>query len=298
MNRKQNNHLKITIIYDNEAWNKGLQADWGFSCLVQAYGRKILFDTGARSSILFANMKKLNIDPGEIAITEILISMERAGNTRERIKDDDLVNNAVQRSSNERNNTADMDSKLEKIFKLSDEALVSGNNSKALAYLKKAVQLFPDEQEAGQRLQQLKDKVRAENLVKIGMKKLSEGDIEKAITASRRAFDLFPDVSGLGELISSIEGEYISPPLQEQMFDQELELDDNEEDKETIIPEGIESPEGEALLWADRIRTAVKDDNFEEAGKMVAEAVRRHPDDTLLDSFYSKLKRLGFVKET
>jgi 7,8-dihydropterin-6-yl-methyl-4-(beta-D-ribofuranosyl)aminobenzene 5'-phosphate synthase len=72
MNRKQNNHLKITIIYDNEAWNKGLQADWGFSCLVQAYGRKILFDTGARSSILFANMKKLNIDPGEI--DEVFIS--------------------------------------------------------------------------------------------------------------------------------------------------------------------------------------------------------------------------------
>lgn len=259
--------------------------------LIQARKHAVM---GNRDHALDSVRKALEIDPGEIAITEILISMERVGSTRERIKEDDLVNNAVQRSSNERNNAADMDSKLEKIFRLSDEALASGNNSKALAYLKKAVQLFPDEQEADQKLQQLKDKVRAENLVKIGMKKLSEGDIEKAITASRRAFDLLPDVNGLEELISSIEEEEISPPVQEQ----ELELDDNEEYEETTITESIESPEGEALLWADRIRTAVKDDNFEEAGKMVAEAVRRHPDDTLLDSFYSKLKRLGFVKET
>ena len=72
MAKKKNNHLTITIIYDNEAWIQGLQADWGFSCLVQAYGRKILFDTGARGDILFANMKKLNIDPGEI--DEVFIS--------------------------------------------------------------------------------------------------------------------------------------------------------------------------------------------------------------------------------
>lgn len=263
--------------------------------LIQARKHAVM---GNRDHALDSVRKALDIDPGEIAITEILISMERVDNTREKIKEDDLVNNAVQRSSNERNNAADMDSKLEKIFRLSDEALASGNNSKALAYLKKAVQLFPDEQEADQKLQQLKDKVRAENLVKIGMKKLSEGDIEKAITASRRAFDLLPDVNGLEELISSIEEEDISPPVQVPAFEQEFELefDDIEEDEETIISKKIESPEGEALLWADRIRTAVKDDNFEEAGKMVAEAVRRHPDDTLLDSFYSKLKRLGFVK--
>ena len=72
MAKKINNRLTITIIYDNEAWNQGLQADWGFSCLVQAYGRKILFDTGARGDILFANMKKLHIDPGEI--DEVFIS--------------------------------------------------------------------------------------------------------------------------------------------------------------------------------------------------------------------------------
>ena len=58
--------MKITIIYDNTAWDKNLTPDWGFSCLVEAYDRKILFDTGAKGSILLDNMKKLDIDPSEI----------------------------------------------------------------------------------------------------------------------------------------------------------------------------------------------------------------------------------------
>lgn len=64
--------MKITIIYDNTAWQKGLWADWGFACLVEAYGHKILFDTGANGRLLLANMKMLGIDP--LAIDEVFIS--------------------------------------------------------------------------------------------------------------------------------------------------------------------------------------------------------------------------------
>ncbi|MEA3342592.1 MAG: MBL fold metallo-hydrolase [archaeon] len=64
--------MKVTIIYDNETWQEGLKADWGFSCLIEVYGRQILFDTGANGSILLDNMKKLNIEPTQI--TEIFIS--------------------------------------------------------------------------------------------------------------------------------------------------------------------------------------------------------------------------------
>lgn len=63
--------MKITITYDNEAWKPGLRSDWGFSCLVEAFGSNILFDTGARGSILLGNMKKLDIDPR--MIKEIMI---------------------------------------------------------------------------------------------------------------------------------------------------------------------------------------------------------------------------------
>lgn len=58
--------MKITIIYDNTAFRKDLQADWGFSALVEAKGKRILFDTGGSGSILFSNMEKLGIVPEEI----------------------------------------------------------------------------------------------------------------------------------------------------------------------------------------------------------------------------------------
>jgi len=65
--------MKITIIYDNTAYKKGLRSDWGFSCLVEIENTpRILFDTGTNGSILLNNMKKLNIDP--TSIDEVFIS--------------------------------------------------------------------------------------------------------------------------------------------------------------------------------------------------------------------------------
>ncbi len=58
--------MKITIIYDNEVFKEGLEADWGFACLVEAYDLKILFDTGAKSEILLNNMSILEIEPREV----------------------------------------------------------------------------------------------------------------------------------------------------------------------------------------------------------------------------------------
>jgi len=65
--------MKITIIYDNEVFKKGLRADWGFSCLVEAENApRILFDAGTNGSMLLSNMEKLNIVPG--SIDEVFIS--------------------------------------------------------------------------------------------------------------------------------------------------------------------------------------------------------------------------------
>ena len=64
--------MKVTIVYDNETWQPGLEADWGFSCLVEEEGRRWLFDTGAKGAVLLANMQKLAIDPQ--TITAIFIS--------------------------------------------------------------------------------------------------------------------------------------------------------------------------------------------------------------------------------
>ena len=64
--------MKVTIIYDNTAFRKDLQADWGFSALIEAKGKRILFDTGGSGSILLSNMSKLKIVPKEI--DEVFIS--------------------------------------------------------------------------------------------------------------------------------------------------------------------------------------------------------------------------------
>ena len=58
--------MKVTIIYDNTTFRKNLQADWGFSALIQVKGRNILFDTGANGDILLSNMEKLKVNSKEI----------------------------------------------------------------------------------------------------------------------------------------------------------------------------------------------------------------------------------------
>jgi len=60
--------MKITIVYDNEAWAPGLKADWGFACLVEpADGGPLLFDTGAKRLILLENMQKLGLAPRPVS---------------------------------------------------------------------------------------------------------------------------------------------------------------------------------------------------------------------------------------
>ena len=65
--------MKITVIYDNTVYKKDLQADWGFSALVEAENTpRILFDTGGNGKILLSNMEKLRIEPN--SIDEVFIS--------------------------------------------------------------------------------------------------------------------------------------------------------------------------------------------------------------------------------
>ncbi|HEY62318.1 MAG TPA: MBL fold metallo-hydrolase [Anaerolineae bacterium] len=72
--------MKVTIIYDNTAFRKDLQSDWGFSALVEGEDiPKILFDTGANGDILLSNMEKLNINPA--SIDEVFISHAHADHT-------------------------------------------------------------------------------------------------------------------------------------------------------------------------------------------------------------------------
>jgi len=64
--------MKLTIVFDNTAFRKDLQPDWGFAALVETETKKILFDTGANGAILLSNMQKLGINPKQIS--EVFIS--------------------------------------------------------------------------------------------------------------------------------------------------------------------------------------------------------------------------------
>ena len=65
--------MRVTLLYDNDVYRENLQADWGFSCLVEIENTpKILFDTGTNGAILLSNMEKLHIDPA--SMDEIFLS--------------------------------------------------------------------------------------------------------------------------------------------------------------------------------------------------------------------------------
>ena len=85
--------MKLTIIYDNTAFREDLQADWGFSCLVEeANAPRILFDSGTNGKILLSNMEKLEIDPS--SINEVFIShphLDHTGGLSEFLKVNDRI---------------------------------------------------------------------------------------------------------------------------------------------------------------------------------------------------------------
>lgn len=72
--------LKITVLSTMLAGD-GLESigEWGFAALVEADGRRLLFDTGARPQTVRANVKELGIDLA--GITELIISHNHSDHT-------------------------------------------------------------------------------------------------------------------------------------------------------------------------------------------------------------------------
>ena len=66
LNSASENEVHITIIYDNYQFDESLEADWGFACLVEYQGNKLLFDAGRSTDLYKKNMELLQINPKEI----------------------------------------------------------------------------------------------------------------------------------------------------------------------------------------------------------------------------------------
>jgi len=63
--------IRVTILYDNYTAAAGVQADWGFACLVQGAEKTILFDTGTNARILQKNIEKLKVDLHQVEMIVI-----------------------------------------------------------------------------------------------------------------------------------------------------------------------------------------------------------------------------------
>ena len=72
--------LTITIVFDNYPFAEGLETGWGFSCLVEADGHKLLFDTGEDGAMLMHNLSGLDIDPK--AIEFVMLSHDHWDHTK------------------------------------------------------------------------------------------------------------------------------------------------------------------------------------------------------------------------
>jgi 7,8-dihydropterin-6-yl-methyl-4-(beta-D-ribofuranosyl)aminobenzene 5'-phosphate synthase len=69
----------LTILYDNTAYDPRLQAEWGFSALVEYEGHTLLFDTGGDGPTLLGNAATLGIDMQPIEA--VILSHEHGDHT-------------------------------------------------------------------------------------------------------------------------------------------------------------------------------------------------------------------------
>ena len=66
MERGQDPGVRITYLYDNTASVPDVRADWGFACLVEGRGARLLFDTGTKPDVLTHNAQALHVDLGRL----------------------------------------------------------------------------------------------------------------------------------------------------------------------------------------------------------------------------------------
>jgi 7,8-dihydropterin-6-yl-methyl-4-(beta-D-ribofuranosyl)aminobenzene 5'-phosphate synthase len=71
--------ITVTILYDNNAFSPGTEADWGYSCLVEGTEKTILFDAGTKPEVFFRNVEALDVDLTEVDL--VVISHEHGDHT-------------------------------------------------------------------------------------------------------------------------------------------------------------------------------------------------------------------------
>ncbi len=60
--------VTLTVIYDNNPFDTRLKTAWGFACLIEVGGLKVLFDTGGDGETLLGNMRLLGLDARQVDV--------------------------------------------------------------------------------------------------------------------------------------------------------------------------------------------------------------------------------------
>ncbi len=72
-------NLRLTIVYDNTAYDQRLTAEWGFAAWVEYGEHTLLFDTGGNGITLLDNIAKLGLDPQDVEV--VVLSHEHGDHT-------------------------------------------------------------------------------------------------------------------------------------------------------------------------------------------------------------------------
>ncbi len=246
--------------------------------------------SGNREHALELVRKALALDPDERVITETILAMEQ-GASPAKPRPAPVIPDPVRLP--ERTDPMAIDPKLEKALDLSEQCRRSGDNAKALAYLKKARVLFPDNPLVEERLTSLTTCLQAETLISVARKRMDQGEMQKAVSAARQAFVVLPDAPGLSGLLSDLETvSRNSPAVQfEGEYRHDIDLNDGEDLEDEEYGDSPDSVDD----FIERIRQLVRDDRWDEAAILVEQGVADFPDNELLETFKVKFKRLGFL---
>ena len=63
--------MRLLNLYDNYKANDDFEIGWGFSCLIESDGKKILFDVGEEDKKIFSNMERAGVKASDIDILVI-----------------------------------------------------------------------------------------------------------------------------------------------------------------------------------------------------------------------------------
>jgi len=182
---------------------------------------------------------------------------------------------APEENNHERNSSMASEDQINKLFDASDREFENGHQQKAIAYLKRAGKINPDNPEVQFRIEQLKTKIKAANLLRIAGKKLSTGDTPSAVVLARQAFDMMPDIAGLDEVLLKIESS----------------------SKAAYAPAAESDPvDTEAEPCITQVREMVQENSLEEAAWFAEQSLERHPGSELLAEFVENFRKLGLIE--